>query len=50
MTEHKRIAIIPAYNEENSIVKQCDEIREKGRGMTFSLSMTARKMQHMRNA
>lgn len=32
MTEHKRIAIIPAYNEENSIVKQCDEIREKGRG------------------
>ncbi len=32
MAEHKRIVIIPAFNEEQSIVRQCDEIREKGHG------------------
>ena len=30
MVEHKCIVIIPAFNEEQSIVRQCDEIREKG--------------------
>ena len=30
MTGHKRIVIIPAFNEEQSIAVQCDEIRKQG--------------------